>query len=86
MLYGVPVVLTANTPAPASSGFSSAILHTRALVHAKAALQGATSNGIRIQEKDSESLKKVVIGDLAYGVATLNAKAGVKILAAGDTS
>lgn len=86
MLYGVPVVLTANTPAPDSSGFSSAILHRRALVHAKAALQGATSSGVRIQEKDSESLKKVVIGDLAYGVATLNAKAGVKILAAGDTS
>jgi|TARA_R100001530_G_scaffold127734_1_gene97066 hypothetical protein len=82
LFYGVPVVVTPQVPAAAGSGYTNAIVHRRAFVYAYAALPGG-GKGVRLSEKPSEDLKVKIHADLAYGVKTLNATAGVKILASG---
>ena len=82
LLYGVPVVLTNQLPSPAGGGITNLLVHRRAFVYANAALPNMSKEdgtAIRIQEKPSESLKVQFIGDMAYGMTTLNANAGVKV-------
>lgn len=83
MLYGVPVVITSQVPtgtAGTEGGIRNLLVHRSSLIYAMGKLPGALENGVRIQEKPSEDLKVRFIGDIAYGVAYLNARAGVKIV------
>lgn len=83
LLYGVPVVITTQVPAGTAGtegGHRNLLVARSSLVYAMAKLPGADSNGVRIQEKPSESLKVRFIGDIAYGVGYLNANAGVRII------
>ncbi len=83
LLYGVPVVVTPQVPtgtAGTEGGYRNLLVHKDAIVYATGKLPGASINGIRIQEKQSENLKVRFIGDIAYGVLTLDAKGGVRIL------
>lgn len=83
MLYGVPVVLTSQVPASTAGtegGHRNLLIHRNAVAYAFGKLPGAMENGVRIQEKPSENLKVRFIGDVAWGVKTLNAKSGVRII------
>lgn len=85
LLYGVPVILTNQLPSAVGTGVINLLVHRRAFVYAHAALPNMSAEEgvkLRIQEKPSESLKVQFIGDMAYGMVTLNAKAGVKVLSA----
>lgn len=83
VLYGVPVVITPQVPtgtAGTEGGYRNLLVHRDAIVYAMAKLPGSPMNGIRIQEKQSENLKVRFVGDIAYGVATLLADGGVRII------
>lgn len=74
MLYGVPVVLTPNTPKESGDlGECGAIIHPTAIVHAR--------SGIDFAKKDSENLRDKIIADLSWGKKVMNSKRAVRLLA-----
>ena len=76
-LYGVPVVVTSQVPVCNASNEAAITKHRNLLVHNSFAcyalgnLPNGTPSGVRIQEKQSESLRVTVIGDIMYGVKNL---------------
>lgn len=91
-LYGVPVTVTTQVPeATITDGWyattrgrvahRNAILHNSFAAYALGNLPNGTPSGVRIQEKDSENLRKTVVGDIMYGVKALgNSYKGVRLI------
>jgi len=83
MLYGVPVVVTTQTPngtTGTEGGFRNLLAHKSALIYAFGNLPGMVG-GVRFQVKPSEYHRVRLSGDILYGVGYLNnAKGGVRIL------
>ena len=91
-LYGVPVTVTTQVPNASitDSVFATtkghvisrnALLHNSFAVYALGNLPNGTPSGVRIQEKDSENLRKTVVGDIMYGVKALgNSYKGVRLI------
>ena len=77
-LFGVPIVVTANTPTWGTSAKTNFLVHKRAVAYAIANINGMNS-GPRIQMVQGDGLYKRLVGDLAYGVKILDEYAGVKI-------
>ena len=79
-IFGIPVVMTANTPAwGAAVAKTNFIIHKRAIAYAIANI-GGMGSGPRLQWKESsEGLFARLVGDLAYGYKVLDSNAGVKI-------
>jgi len=74
-LYGVPVFVTNQVPTSATSseggGHRNLLVHMRAACYAIGNLPGGMPSGVRIQEKEGENLRKVVVADIMYGVKQL---------------
>ena len=74
MLYGIPLVITPNTPKESGDlGECGAIIHPTAIVHAR--------TGVDFAAKPSEHLRKKIIADLIWGKKVMNGKRAVRLLA-----
>lgn len=78
-LYGIPVLTSPNIQTIAGAGHTNLLVYKGAVAYAMANLWGKGKR-VRMQVKDSESLRKKIIGDIAYGTVLLNAARGVRIL------
>lgn len=91
-LYGVPVTVTSQVPiATITDGWYATtrgrdahrglLLHNSFAAYALGNLPGGTPSGVRIQEKSSENLRTTVVGDIMYGVKSLNGSyKGVRLI------
>ena len=79
ILYGVPLVLTSNLPksyTTTSLGLTNAIVHTGAIAFAL--------GGADFTVKETEHLRKKIIGDTMYGDTILNSTWGVQLMCTSD--
>jgi len=73
-LLGLPVYITPNVPAGTEGGHRNLLVHKNAIVYAFA------NDGVKIQEKQSESLRTKITADIMYAKKILNAGSGVRII------
>ena len=76
-VYGVPLSLSNNMLQPNASieggNSRNLLIHNRAWAFALGNLPGGMPSGVRLQEKSSENLRVTVVGDIMYGVKSIQA-------------
>lgn len=82
-VYGVPVFRTPQVPL-ANGSLKNLLVHPMAVSYALATQDGGAPSGARISEKEGESLRKTVVGDIMYGIKALKTGAAVVIAATND--
>ena len=82
-LFGIPLFITTQIPSGTAStegGHRNLLIHKDCFVWALGNIPGMSSQGARVQEKETENLAVKIIADIMYGVQYLSAYYGVRII------
>jgi len=85
---GMSIMESNSVPRPqvplANGSLKNLLVHPMAVSYALATQDGGAPSGARISEKEGESLRKTVVGDIMYGIKALKTGAAVVIAATND--